>query len=77
LRSNVLFLFVDSSSLATQMRRSAGRFRPTLPREMAAFRAVSYGGTTNIEDAQKVALDVVRLRAGLVRALRGKGKATI
>jgi len=39
--------------------------------------ARSYGRTGNIDAALKLALDVVRLLAGLVRALRGKAKATI
>lgn len=39
--------------------------------------ARTYGRTANIDTAQKVTLDVVRLLAGLVRALKGKGKAPI
>lgn len=39
--------------------------------------ARSYGRTENIEEALRLALDVVGLIAGLVRALKGKGKTTI
>jgi four helix bundle protein len=39
--------------------------------------ARTYGRTSSIETAQRLALDVVRLLAGLVRALKGKGKATV
>jgi four helix bundle protein len=39
------------------------------------FSARAYGRTAAIEAALKLAVDVSRLLAGLVRALRGKGKA--
>ena len=39
--------------------------------------ARNYGRTANIEAALKLALEVCRLLGGLIRALRGKGKATI
>jgi four helix bundle protein len=42
--------------------------------EMAAR---TYGRTENIEAGLRLALDVVRLLAGLVRALRGKEKSPI
>jgi four helix bundle protein len=40
------------------------------------FAARAYGRTAAIEAALKLAVEVSRLLAGLVRALRGKGKAT-
>ena len=39
--------------------------------------ARNYGRTTNIEAALGLTLDVSRLLGGLVRALKGKGKATM
>jgi four helix bundle protein len=91
-----------ASSLATQMRRSAGSIPANIAEGNGRFSrhdyirflgiangsvreletqleiaARSYGRTINIDDSQKVALDVVRLLAGLVRALKGKGKAAI
>ena len=39
--------------------------------------ARTHGRTSNIGAAQDLSLHVVRLLAGLVRALKGKGKATI
>ena len=39
--------------------------------------ARNYGRTPNIETALGLTLDVSRLLGGLVRALKGKGKATV